>query len=343
MRQMRLPGRLRNYRPPTPGSIETGIKEGLNMRSRTVRRLFTFLILVVAFLTSSIPAFSSLHLIKYDRDGELQWVESSNSGTSGASLQFGRSGHIYVIDNRQILKFDSDGQRLFDRRPSQMLLAVVDAEENVLMDCGEQSICKWDSGGHQLWKTRLDGFNVFELFPLGNHGVVVGTYYQEHGGEQYALFGIDGAGNRLWHVELRDLGFPGQAIYLTDSAGNTYAAGDTEIGEQIVKLSAEGTVEWIVDLGELYPALMAINNQGEVFVASYQAGPSSDAGFYVRKLNAQGEVLFDGRHIWSTFPWGGSILYDIAADNSGGVLILGEASEPDVPADRHSISIARLL
>ncbi|MEO0130410.1 MAG: SBBP repeat-containing protein, partial [candidate division WOR-3 bacterium] len=203
--------------------------------------------------------------LKYDGNGNLLWERRYNGPGNGIDVAFALfvdgQGNVYVTgrsyglgtdDDYATLKYDNDGNLLWERRYNgpgndcdDARALFVDNNGNVYVTGGSYSsssaydyaTLKYDSDGNLLWERRYDGpgngiDDANSLFVDNNGNVyVTGNSYGSATSYDYATLKYDSDGNLLWEIRYNGPGNGGDHAYalFVDIDGNVYITGDSYV------------------------------------------------------------------------------------------------------------------
>jgi Beta-propeller repeat len=294
--------------------------------------------------------------VAVDAEGNV-YVTGSTYGSLG--------GPITGVENAFVTKFDPQGNLLWARQlgddTTQGRAIAADQLGNVYisgwtnvnlagppspLDDPDALLAKYDSAGNLLWtgqftKSSEEYSNGVSADRLGNvfiTGYTFGDLDGPNAGERDAFVTkYDANGNRIWTKQLGTDGSDYGYSVSADGLGNVYLSGSTEgdLGGPnsggtdafLSKFDGSGNLLWSRQLGPAEGFAIASDGVGGVFVGGTTSGDlngqnrgSIDA--YVAKYDALGNQTWIRQLGTTKQDWG----YGLAADGSGGVVIVGETS-----------------
>ncbi|MFH1724484.1 MAG: SBBP repeat-containing protein [Elusimicrobiota bacterium] len=198
--------------------------------------------------------------IKYDGDGQEQWVSMYNGPADGRDEAFAialdAAGNIYVTGR-------SDGAGTG----------------------ADAATVKYDSGGNTLWAARYNGaangFDFARAVAVGASGEVYvagASYAGSANSYDFVTVKYDSAGDEQWAASYNG---PGSGVdqvgaMAVDSRGNVYVTGDS-VGSgtfedyATLKYDADGNVQWVMRYNGVgnnmdIPYAAALDGSGNVYV-----------------------------------------------------------------------------
>jgi hypothetical protein len=184
-------------------------------------------------------------------------------------------------------------------------------------------IIKLDAAGNLLWQktyggtgydagtnsiTTSDGGYIMAGTTQSNDGDVMGN----HGGSDFWLVKLDGAGNKLWQKTYGGRGNDETSSFITTSDGGYVLAGSTQSNELpgfrgntdywVIKLDGAGNLIWQKTLGGSsveYPGILITTSDGGYVVAGWTISNDGDvtgnhgaADGWLVKLNGMGNLVW---------------------------------------------------
>jgi len=272
--------------------------------------------------------------IKYDNDGNQQWVKSYNG-----------TGNSY--DAAMGLAVDASGN---------VCVTGISTAQNGLGDC---VTIKYDTNGNEQWTKTYDGAasgndygNSVTVDSSGNV-YVIGSSAGAKTGQDYLTIKYDSSGQQLWASTYSSPGNnwdEGRSIGL-DGSGNVYVTGVLAYSEGkastddwgTIKYDSAGVEQWVRQYNG--PASIAdeawsiaVDTNGNSYVVGYSHGPTSGSDLTSIKYDT------DGAQQWlQTYdsPENGTDTgFDIALDLQGNVYVTG-ASGSGVAIDYVTIKYSQ--
>ena len=278
----------------------------------------------------STPGAIDMITLKYDSNGNLQWVRSIDNGgvDAGTALALAPGDEILVTGRTR----------------------TATAADFVTI--------KYDSAGNTLWQASYDGIGRddaatdIDIDGFGNT-YVTGTSEGPTSGFDIATIKYDSVGTELWAA--RHDGGPDSAPALTvDAAGNAYVAGRSGIADGFLtlKYDSTGALQWAnrEDFGSPERAnSVALDSAGDIYVSGrgffFLQNSSQKVGGRVFKYNSAGQKVWED-HLHTT-SFGGGGLHDVVVDGAlnvylsqhfGPSSILKYNQVPDIDSDGDSVS-----
>lgn len=234
-------------------------------------------------------------IVKYDKDGVIQWQKRLNTNGQAKSIKTDSSNNIYVA-------------------------GYSNASSN-----NNFQIAKYDASGNLQWQTRLGASydvdpKAISVSSAGNIYIggsaaptSVGTspFYHIH------LAQLDTSGSLQWQRRLGGNGYIFGQDLTTDSNGNAYVVGDGLLGGTtaiMAKYNASGTIQWQYSYGGSTSRFHSVKVDQYGYI--YAAGFSSSSRYTVVKLDSSGNIVwqkaFENGQFW-----------DVAVDDIGNVYAIG--------------------
>lgn len=248
--------------------------------------------------------------VKYDANGNQLWVVryETNRYDGANALAVDNQGNVYVTGQ-------SSGSTTLD----------------------DYLTVKYDANGNLLWIRRYDGpsssWDVATALAVDGQGhvYVTGRSMGQVTSFDYATVKYDTNGNQLWAVRYdgprnsRD-----EAVALAvDGQGNVYVTGwSTEQGTlsdyATVKYDATGNLLWVAHYGGNgydTPAGLALDSQGNVYVAGYFYSPDTYYDYATVKYDANGNQLWAARYDRPGLSYDAAVA--LALDHLGNLYVTG--------------------
>lgn len=277
-----------------------------------------------------------------DRDGNLVVVGYSDG--SGTMLDWA------------IVKYDADGDTIWTRRVNglgsfddEVNALAIDASNNIvasgytinLSGLANLRTIKWSPSGAQLWQNEYQGTgagaDVAYDLGIGSDGLIHAVGRSEGAGSDNDYIAITynpASGDTLWTYRYNGTGngYDRGWRVSTDGSGNAYVTGASTGGGGLsdyatIKLSSVGAVVW----EERYDGpnswndeaqAVAVDGQGNVYVAGWSTHTSACADVLLVKYNAAGDTLWTRRYSGPT-ACGAEGPAALAVDNDGNVIVVG--------------------
>ncbi len=274
----------------------------------------------VAFSTCGTEPGYDYVTIKYDADGNEQWVarfdEASDQDDWVSALAVDSSGNVYVTGKSD---YDPDD------------------------DLKEYATVKYDSGGNELWVARYRGpvhasYNGATALALDGSGnvYVTGISYGDGTGRDYATIKYDTSGNELWVVRYDgpDSDTDEPTAIGVDASGNVFVTGGSVGGGNGYKDYA--TVKYDPDGNELWVARydgtaededvamdLTVDPSGNVYVTGHSTDTVTGVDFATFKYGPDGSLLWF--HSWNNilFTWDGA--HALVLDGLGHLYVTGKS------------------
>jgi catechol 2,3-dioxygenase-like lactoylglutathione lyase family enzyme len=207
-------------------------------------------------------------------------------------------------------------------------------------------LARYDGVGNQLWILQF-GSSADEQpscsMPDGAGGVYLGGYTHgalggpSAGADDAWLARYDGAGNRLWILQLGTSGADSAGAAATDGAGGVYVSGATtgnlggtstgDVDAWMARYDSAGNQLWIRQIGTSVADIASTavsDGSGGLFVSGWTWGDlgAMSAGYidaWTARYDSAGNQLWC-RQLGTT---GGDYLHAAAPDGSGGVIVCG--------------------
>jgi hypothetical protein len=308
---------------------------------------------------------------KYRRDGTVAWhamqpADAPNPGQFPYGVGVDAAGNVYVTGTNYVefvtLKYDADGQAVWDRRWSmpfgngglyqQPRAMAVDAAGNVYVAGRSQSggsgiddfdygLVKYDTDGNLAWSARYDGpeglNDEVEAIAIDADGAayLTGTSKRSGNRTEYATVKFDALGVQQWATHFGNglFGDGAHAIVVNGDSvvvtGATNYNGNYDAGT-VAYDRATGTQQWTaryagLGFGGGADAGWAITRDtaGNVYVAGSTWDQQN--GFLTIKYDANGVQQWTRNWQPYTGISGSNLALSIAADPDGGVVAVGPA------------------
>lgn len=270
--------------------------------------------------------------VKYNSDGILQWVASSeNSYDIAYTVVVDRAGNVYVGGYTGIVKYDRSGVQQWSVDSSEPVSALaVDDSGNVYSS--DPVLTKYNSNGVQIWAAAVGG----EAITLDDSGNVFITGYSEYTGDSGTQkYSPDGV--QIWSAQSA-----GGVMIQVAKNGSAYVVW----GTRLIKMSSTGDIEWT----EWYPtncgcsiADLDLDESGN----SYVTGTAWSLDFCSHDFLT---IKYDTSGVmkWSTLHEGsGSCNSDeavgVRVDQIGNVYVAGESQRSDNSTTPTIVKYSRLV
>jgi Beta-propeller repeat len=254
--------------------------------------------------------------IKYDNDGEQQWVKSLNGTGNG-------------YDAALALAIDASGN---------VCVTGISTAQNGLGDC---VTIKYDTDGNQQWAKTYDGaangndYGNSVTVDTSSNVYVTGTSAGAETGQDYLTIKYDSSGQQLWastYSSPKNNWDEGRSIGL-DGSGNVYVTGVLAFSEGgssddwgTIKYDSTGAEQWV----RIYdgPASIAdeawsiaVDVSGNSYVVGYSHGLTSGSDLTSIKYDTDGVEKWVEAYDSPTH--GTDSGFDIAVDSQGNVYVTG--------------------
>jgi uncharacterized delta-60 repeat protein len=243
--------------------------------------------------------------VKYNLDGVEQWATRydgpAGSNDNAKGLVVDDSGYVYVTGN----SYDNTNYDDF-------------------------TTVKYGPDGQEKWVVR---YNSGEKSSDRAHVITLdadGNIYVAGQSEGAAIVKYNSAGEQLWKTNYESV-YKINALRL-DNAGNIYLIGNSSSYEQVcaaVKFNNQGVEEWDViqegpGLGYEHPEEIALDDNGNIYVAGYTQNPETGLDFSLIKYDTSGTEQ------WVAFYNGPDSGSDqgmaMVIDNQGNIYMTGSSS-----------------
>lgn len=255
--------------------------------------------------------------IKYDTNGNQQWLARYNNGYDEATaLAVDSSGNVYVTGR-------SDGS-----------------------SGSSYTTVKYNTNGNQLWVAHYFGFNGVQNFATAlavdwaGNVYVTGLSYGFGTSTDYATVKYSTNGNQLWVARYNGPGnnYDDASALAVDAAGNVYVTGSswggwgTYADYATVKYGANGNQLWVSRYngpGNNYDEArdLAVDASGHVYVLGHSVvGQSVNSGVYGHdtvKYDTNGNQLWAAHFNGPVVVGGNNIASALAVDIAGNVYTTG--------------------
>jgi uncharacterized delta-60 repeat protein len=255
--------------------------------------------------------------IKYDNDGQQQWVKSYNGTGNG-------------YDAAQALAVDASGN---------VYITGVSTAQNGLGDC---VTIKYDTNGNQQWAKTYDGpangndYGNSVTFDSSGNVYVTGTSTGSETGQDYLTIKYDSSGQQLWastYSSPENNWDEGRSIGL-DGSGNVYVTGVLEYSEGkastddwgTIKYDSSGAEQWVRTYNG--PASIAdeawsiaVDVDGNSYVVGYSHGLTSGSDLTSIKYDTDG--MQQWLQAYDSPKHGTDSGFDITLDSQGNVYVAG--------------------
>lgn len=289
--------------------------------------------------------------IKYNQDGETEWIKTYNGPANGAdqatSIAVDKQGNTYVTGSSEgigvandfaIVKYDKHGNTEWVKRyngPGNSIdegasIAVDDAGNVYVtgfsfgIGSSDYATIKYDKDGNQLWVARYDGpvngtdrGNALVLDASGNV-YVTGLSQGSSFAFDYATIKYNTAGVQQWVARYNGpvSSFNEAKDLAVDASSNVYVTGGSGDDYVTVKYNAAGVQQWATSYngptnGYDFARDLTLDAYGNVYVTGESGGD-----FATVKYNATGVEQWVARHA-------GGAAFAIAVDGNGNVYVTG--------------------
>ena len=272
--------------------------------------------------------------IKFNNDGQQQWVKSYNG-----------TGSSY--DAALALAVDASGN---------VCVTGISTAQNGLGDC---VTIKYDTDGNQQWAKTYDGvangndFGNSVTVDTSGNVYVTGSSAGAETGQDYLTIKYDSSGQQLWastYSSPKNNWDEGRSIGL-DGSGNVYVTGVLEYSEGkastddwgTIKYNSSGVEQWVRQYNG--PAniadeawSIAVDVSGNSYVVGYSHGPTSGSDLTSIKYDTDGAQQWVEAYDSPTH--GTDSGFDIAVDSQGSVYVTG-ASGSGIAIDYATIKYSQ--
>lgn len=268
--------------------------------------------------------------IKYDTDGNEQWVARYNGPVNGEDYAYDiaidAQGNVYVVGVSWGGESWSEGTDY------------------------DYAVVKYNSEGMMQWLVRYDRVNGWDeatAIAVDGEGnvYVTGWAWTSEGAWDYTTMKLDTNGQGVWIAyyggPANDLDFARDIA--VDEEGNVYVTGwskgiGTGFDYATIKYDCEGKMQWVARFngcgnGDDYAFALALDSHGNPHVTGWGKGVGTGTDYFTLKYDTDGNQLWFAGH---NGPGNGNDhAFDIAVDNNGNVFVTGEIwlLRPTTPFD----------
>lgn len=301
--------------------------------------------------------------IKYDDDGEEEWVQRyngpGNSSDGAEDIATDHKGNVYVTgasfnaDNTAeseiaTIKYDADGNTEWIQRfnePGQDLgnAITVDKKGNVYItgfSTGNMLTIKYDKNGDTVWVRTYNGpgngFDRASNIAVDKDGsvYVTGSSTGIGTGEDITTIKYDDDGNLQWVQRYNGLNnsFDGANALALDSRGNVYVTGSVDQGNGnftdivTIKYNAAGQQQWVATFNRNpfeSGTAIKVDDDGNVYITGLTGTGTSDPDndYVTIKYNSAGMQQWVA--VFVSPGVGEGAATDLVLDGTGNVYITG--------------------
>ena len=276
--------------------------------------------------------------VKYDQDGNQQWVARyngpGNSNDSANAITTDASGNVYVTGS-------SSGNGTLS----------------------DYATIKYDTSGNMLWLARYNGpagyndtANDIAVDESGNICVTgSGCITNDPANERFDFVTLkyDPAGNQLWEAQYNGP-YEGKAranAVVIDNAGNIYITGDStfrvkdyETSDAVtIKYDSQGNQLWVSHYNSPEKLVdgandITIDESGNTYITGSSAGIGTSADYITVKYSGEGDELWFSRYNGSLNLR--DIAMAIAIDSTGSIYTTGYSFTGDDSSEFVTIKYA---
>ena len=189
------------------------------------------------------------------------------------------------------------------------------------------------------WVTRYDGpasgvdYATYIAVDSSDNVYVTGESTGSNGDRDYATFKYDSSGNQQWVARYDGPanGHEHAEFLAVDSSENVYITGSsagigTSTDLTTIKYNSSGSLQWVAryngpgNSGDVGQSL-AVDSSGNVYVAGYSVGSSTNTDYVTIKYNSSGNQVWVARYDGPVS--GGDNAWSLALDSFGNVYVTG--------------------
>ena len=230
-------------------------------------------------------------IIKYNSDGEEQWIVTDYGIENPAAIAVDESNNVYLTGNDGTTKYSSSGVQQWLVSDGGVDIAV-DVDGNVYIIStidGDFATTKYNLSGIQQWQVSYNGMQDWDDFPVAlvlddSANVYVTGLVGGHGGRPYYWYAGIGtvkyntSGLLQWAVHYADTSDDYDHIatgIALDELGNIYVAGSAEDSTTTgydyvtIKYNNSGLEQWAVAYNSSWydvPSKLVVNSSGHIYV-----------------------------------------------------------------------------
>ena len=304
---------------------------------------------------------SEITTIKYDRDGNVEWLRLYGCGEDlpdrGVALALEPSGNVIVagqlsratgggISDIATLKYDMNGERLWTEVYQDPDIAfsvcygmaispagniyVIGSAYGGTVTMNDFITLKYDNGGSLQWDARYNGpasrSEWAQAVAIDSAENVYVTGYGNPlvgAGFHTATVKYDTNGVELWSMP-DPAGIRSLAIAL-DPSGNVYIT-----GYNTIKYNNDGAQLWVKGIDGFYGNDLAVDSRGNLYIGGYcEANIGTETECAMIKYDAVGNMLWMAAH---HHP-GDDIGWAVAIDPSDNIYVVTNAWEAETTGD----------